>query len=114
MPWYPSSFTRSTRGWPLLARRVYRELLDWQWDVGGINADTLPRDPETLRKEVGATPEEWSVAWPYIEPQLQFADGGTGRRSLPLEEHTAPKRADLSAAPKSRSRRRGHSPEKPA
>jgi len=46
-------------------------------------AETLARDPETSRKEVGATPEEWSVAWPYIEPQLQFADGGTGRRSCP-------------------------------
>jgi excisionase family DNA binding protein len=64
---------------------------------------TPTRCPEILKrcaKRSAQTPEEWSVVWPYIKPQLQFADGGTGRRSLRWEEHTAPKRADLSAAPK--------------
>lgn len=44
MPWYPSSFYASTRSWPLIARAIYRELLDTQWDSGG-----LPNDPGALR-----------------------------------------------------------------
>ena len=47
MPWFPQSFAASTRGWSLLERAVYRELLDAQWDMG-----PLPDDTEVLARIV--------------------------------------------------------------
>lgn len=81
LPWYPADFAASTRGWPLLARGAYRELLDAQWTMGA-----LPADHATLRAIVGATPAEWRKAWPYLEPK--FPIGGDGqRRNERLEHH---------------------------
>lgn len=81
MPWYPSSFAASTRTWPLIARAVYRELLDVSWDAGG-----LPADPKHLQAMVGASPQEWCKAWPFIEPKLPIGEDGM-RRNPRLEEH---------------------------
>lgn len=87
MPWYPRDFMASTRGWPLIAEAVYRKMLDWQWDLGGAEVGTLPEDPERLRMVVGATPEEWGVAWSWVESKFPIVDGG--RRNARLEEHRA-------------------------
>lgn len=81
MPWYPRDFRSATLGWPLVARAVYRELLDAQWDVGG-----LPTDAEMLRAICMATPDEWRLAWPIVAPK--FERGVDGRlRNLRLEAH---------------------------
>jgi uncharacterized protein YdaU (DUF1376 family) len=85
MPWYPRDFASSTRGWPLAARGAYRELLDAQWDMGGVDVGTLPDDEEILRGIVGATPAEWKVAWRYVEPKFPRVE--EGRRNERLEEH---------------------------
>jgi uncharacterized protein YdaU (DUF1376 family) len=87
MPWYPRDFASSTRGWPLVARAVYRELLDAQWDAGGASsAGTLPEDDEALRLLAGATPAEWKAAWPrYVE--MKFPRVDSGRRNARLESH---------------------------
>ncbi len=82
MPWYPRDFASSTRGWPLIARGVYRELLDAQWDLG-----SLPADPKRLQAICGATDEEWVIAWPEIESKFPLAEAS--RRNLKLEEHRA-------------------------
>jgi uncharacterized protein YdaU (DUF1376 family) len=81
MPWYPRDFASATRGWPLVARGAYRELLDAQWDMG-----SLPEDPVQLRTIVAATPKEWSTCWPLLEPKMPlFPDGR--RRNPRLEAH---------------------------
>jgi uncharacterized protein YdaU (DUF1376 family) len=85
MPWYPRDFACATRGWPLAARAIYRELLDAQWDAGGSNPGTLPADERVLRQVAGATPGEWRSAWPLVSPKFPLVDGG--RRNERLEEH---------------------------
>ena len=80
MPWFPRDFMSSTRGWPLIARGAYRELLDAQWDMGD-----LPIQSEDLRSLCGATEAEWAIAWPKIEPK--FPLNCAGRKNQKLEEH---------------------------
>jgi len=81
MPWYPARFLSSTRGWPLTARAIYRELLDCQWELGG-----LPADPGELRRMIGATPAEWKYWRQFAERKFPIdADGQ--RRNATLEEH---------------------------
>ena len=81
MPWYPRDFASATRGWPLVARGAYRELLDAQWDMG-----SLPEDSRELRLIVAATPKEWGVCWRLIESKVPvFPDGR--RRNPRLEAH---------------------------
>jgi uncharacterized protein YdaU (DUF1376 family) len=82
MPWFPRDFASSTRGWPLVARGVYRELLDAQWDASD---GTLPDDEEVLRSIAGATPAEWKLAWRYVEPKFPRVEGG--RRNARLQAH---------------------------
>jgi uncharacterized protein YdaU (DUF1376 family) len=83
MPWFPGDFMKSTRGWSVTAKGVYRELLDAQWDMGG-----LPADPDELRGLIGATESEWSIGWNRCE--LKFPQGADGlRRNLRLEVHRA-------------------------
>jgi uncharacterized protein YdaU (DUF1376 family) len=81
LPWFPGDFMKSTRGWPLTARGVYRELLDAQWDMG-----RLPMAPEELRIMIGATEEEWAIAWPYVEAKFPGSKGRC-RANVRLEIH---------------------------
>jgi hypothetical protein len=76
--WFPGDYLRLTRGWPLAARAVYRELLDAEWDL-----QILPASPRRLRDTVGATVAEWRVAWPFCEQH--FPLDGPGRRNPALE-----------------------------
>jgi len=76
--WYPGDHLRRTRGWPSVAKGAFRELLDAQWDN-----PNLPIDDERLRVIAGATPEEWAVAWPFLEPE--FPVDGDRRQHYPLE-----------------------------
>src|SRR5438128_6020042 len=69
--WFPGDWLAETQGWPLLARGVYRELLDAQWNMG-----VLPAEPSRLRKLVGATPREWRVAWPFVSSKFPTVPGG--------------------------------------
>jgi hypothetical protein len=86
MPWYPRDFASSTRGWPLVARAVYRELLDAQWDLCSVaQPGILPDDEESLRTIAGATPAEWKIAWRYVDPKFPKVDGG--RINARLEAH---------------------------
>ncbi len=86
LPWYPRDFASSTALWPLVARGVYRELLDLQWNLSSLAAPgTLPDDPEALRVAIRATPSEWKAAWPYVEPKFPLC--AAGRRNARLEHH---------------------------
>jgi hypothetical protein len=77
--WYPSDFLGEVRGWPLVARAVYRELLDAQWDMG-----QLPCDPTKLRVLVpGITHRQWQVAWGLVEQKFPVV--GEGRQNAALE-----------------------------
>ncbi|MDA8348390.1 MAG: hypothetical protein M0038_06255 [Pseudomonadota bacterium] len=83
MPWFPRDFLAATRGWPLISRAIYRELLDAQWEQGGLSAE-----PTELRILIGATPAEWRIGWPQVAPKFpKDADGL--RRNQRLEEHRA-------------------------
>jgi hypothetical protein len=76
--WYIGDHLRVTRGWPLVARAVYHDLLDAQWDRG-----SLPAAPEQLRELVaGCTRAEWKLAWPYIEAEFPLHEHG--RQNPPL------------------------------
>jgi uncharacterized protein YdaU (DUF1376 family) len=81
LPWYPRDFASATRGWPLVARAVYRELLDASWDVGG-----LPNDEVLLKKMAGASTREWNRAWPLVREKWQVDDDGFLRNAR-LEQH---------------------------
>lgn len=82
-PWIPRDFLASTRDWSLSQRAVYRELLDAQWDSGG-----LPDDAAALRALARATPAEWRAAWPRVDPKFPLGADGL-RRNLRLEGHRA-------------------------
>lgn len=88
MPWYPRDFHASTLHWPLVARAIYRELLDAQWDIGGIQVGTLPQDEETLRAVARCSKAEWKAGWGFVGPKFPIVEGG-GRRNAKLEEHRA-------------------------
>jgi uncharacterized protein YdaU (DUF1376 family) len=81
LPWYPAAFAGATRDWPLLARGLYRELLDAQWDLGSV-----PADERSLRSMVRATAAEWRKAWPWVQPKFVLGDDGRLRNSR-LELH---------------------------
>jgi uncharacterized protein YdaU (DUF1376 family) len=85
MPWYPRDFACATRTWPLVARGVYRELLDAQWDLGGSLPGVLPDDPDELREIARVNEAEWKVAWRYVAPKFPRIEGG--RQNARLEEH---------------------------
>ncbi|HJS88583.1 MAG TPA: hypothetical protein VJ738_01300 [Steroidobacteraceae bacterium] len=86
MPWFPRDFASSTLLWPLIARGAYRELLDLQWNLSSVTqAGLLPDDPEALRNAIRATPAEWKVAWPFVEPKFPVITGG--RQNARLEQH---------------------------
>lgn len=81
LPWYPASFLSSTRGWSVTARGVYRELLDCQWELGALPADSA--DLQTL---IGAIAGEWKY-WPKLV-ESKFPVGADGlRRNETLERH---------------------------
>jgi uncharacterized protein YdaU (DUF1376 family) len=83
LAWYPlytGDWLAETRGWPLVARAVYHELLSAQWDLG-----ILPEDPARLRALVGATPREWRVAWPFVGDKFPCVGGG--RQNSRLETY---------------------------
>jgi uncharacterized protein YdaU (DUF1376 family) len=81
LKWFPRDFQSATRGWPLVARGAYRELLDVAWDMG-----SLPADPRELRALISATAREWRAAWPFLESKFQIGSDGR-RRNARLEEH---------------------------
>lgn len=80
LPWFPAAFMSSTRGWNLSARGIYRELLDSQWEIG-----SLPADSAVLQKLIGATAGEWK-SWPIVEPKFPVGADGR-RRNGTLEKH---------------------------
>src|SRR5262245_35461714 len=83
LPWmqhFPNDFAGVTRGWPLSARAVLRELLDAQWIQG-----PLPEESQRLRAIVRCTPNEWRTAWPYVEPHFPIWDDGK-RRNAELDD----------------------------
>ena len=49
---------------PLEPRGLYREMLTQAWRRGC----RLPADPETIRRAVGCTLDEWNRCWPSIAP----------------------------------------------
>jgi uncharacterized protein YdaU (DUF1376 family) len=82
LPWYPASFMSSTRGWSVTARGIYRELLDCQWEMGG-----LPPEPAELQRLIGATAAEWR-SWSVVETKFPCSSDGL-RRNSTLERHRA-------------------------
>lgn len=80
LPWFPANFHFSTLGWSVTARGIYRELLDYQWEMGG-----LPNDPEELRNLIRATKAEWKE-WPRVACKFPVGEGGL-RRNPRLEAH---------------------------
>lgn len=88
LPWFPGDFMRSTRGWPITAKGVYRELLDAQWDM-----ESLPADPKELAELIGATTTEWRIGWLKCEAKFPVGEDGL-RRNARLESHRV-KSADL-------------------
>jgi len=86
LPWYPRDFASATALWPLVARGVYRELIDLQWNLSSVeNPGILPEDPDALRMAIRATLTEWKIAWPLVEPKFPPVPGG--RQNARLEQH---------------------------
>ncbi len=83
LPWYPASFMSATRGWSVTARGVYRELLDCQWELGG-----LPATPTELQQLIGATVSEWKHWQSLVEAKFPL-DADNRRRNPTLEQHRA-------------------------
>ena len=83
MPWFPRDFRSATLTWPPLARLLYRELLDAQWDSGG-----LPDHAGQLREIARLSLREWRSAWRWVEPKFPVSADGL-RRNERLEQHRA-------------------------
>jgi uncharacterized protein YdaU (DUF1376 family) len=81
LPWFPGDFMKSTRGWSITAKGLYRELLDLQWEMG-----PLPKEPEKLQALAGATDQEWAAGWPYVGPKFPVSRGRC-RANVRLEIH---------------------------
>lgn len=47
---------------PMEARGLYREMLTQAWRRGA----GLPQDPESIRRAIGATLDEWGRSWPQV------------------------------------------------
>jgi len=83
MPWFPSAFLGSTRGWPCCARLLYRELLEAQWTMG-----SLPDDEPELIRVANVGEDCFRRGWPYVK--RKFRPGRDGRlRNARLEQHRA-------------------------
>lgn len=80
MPWFPRDFIAATRHLALAERGAYRELLDYQWEMG-----RLPKDPARLARLLGVTAEEFCPIWESIGDK--FEDVGAGLANKRLEEH---------------------------
>lgn len=78
LPWFPAAFMSSTRGWSVTARGIYRELLDAQWDLGG-----LPAAESELKLIIKATRSEWKKA-PIVLQKFPLCEDGL-RRNPTLE-----------------------------
>lgn len=83
LPWFPADFLSSTRGWPVTAKGVYRELIDAQWEMGG-----LPADPVKLQQMIHATDAEWRHWAALIETKFPIDADGL-RRNPTTEKHRA-------------------------
>jgi uncharacterized protein YdaU (DUF1376 family) len=87
------------------AKGVYRELLDAQWELGG-----LPADPAELQRLIGATHAEWKNWNRLIERKFPIAADGV-RRNPRLEEHrskaAAKRKANQEGAAKTNAKRWG-------
>ena len=81
LPLYTGDFAAATRGWPCCARLLYRELLDAQWDMGG-----LPNDAERLRAIVNVETACFERGWSYVQPKFVAGTDGLLRNKR-LEEH---------------------------
>lgn len=82
LPWYPwftGEWLTETRGWSLVQRGLYRELLDAQWDRG-----ILPASPKELRAIAGASAAEWRQAWPRVSAHFPRVVGGRLNARLEL------------------------------
>jgi uncharacterized protein YdaU (DUF1376 family) len=83
LPWFPARFLSSTRGWSVTAKGLYRELIDAQWEIGG-----LPANAAELQRLIGATNVEWKH-WPtLVEPKFPIDADGL-RRNQATERHRA-------------------------
>jgi uncharacterized protein YdaU (DUF1376 family) len=83
LPWYPADFLSSTRGWSVTAKGVYRELIDAQWELGG-----LPKNPAELQRMIHATDAEWRNWSVKIEAKFPIDTDGL-RRNPTIERHRA-------------------------
>jgi uncharacterized protein YdaU (DUF1376 family) len=80
MPWFPRDFIAATRHLALAERGAYRELLDYQWEMG-----VLPKDPMRLARLLVITPDEFAPIWAAIGDK--FEECGAGLANKRLEEH---------------------------
>lgn len=80
MPWFPRDFIAATRAMRIAERCAYRELLDFQWELG-----VLPADECRLARLIGFTDAEFADAWPGIQHKFITVEGGIANKRL--EEH---------------------------
>lgn len=80
MPWFPRDFIAATRAMRLAERGAYRELLDYQWEMG-----KLPSDHDRLARLLGITLDEFAELWPAIKDK--FAEDAGFLVNKRLEEH---------------------------
>jgi hypothetical protein len=80
MPWYPRDFASSTIGWPFIAKAIYRQLLDVQWEMGHI-----PSDINQIKMIVGLHGNSFKNHWRLVGPKFPESNGV--RRNQRLEKH---------------------------
>lgn len=80
LPWFPRDFIASTRAMRLAERGAYRDLLDYQWEMG-----KLPADHERLARLLGCSRHEFDEVWPGIADK--FVRVGAHISNKRLEEH---------------------------
>jgi hypothetical protein len=92
MPWFPQSFAASTRGWTILERAIYREMLDAQWEMG-----RLPSNPVAIALAIGANPGEFEIGFSKCASKFVEKNGELFNERLEQHRRKAKKLSTLRA-----------------
>ena len=79
-PWWPRDFRASTMGWPVTAKYILRELLDYQWLML-----KLPRDLGELARACGVPRPTFKRYWTsHVSRKFPKVRGGFQNARLEL------------------------------
>lgn len=80
MPWFPERFAISVATWAFAERAAYRALLDAQWSLA-----VLPAETWRLAQAIGMRPDDFEKVWHTVSSKFDKVDGGLQNKNLEIE-----------------------------